>query len=85
MTGKDSLHACEAVSDLVDALIACNFEETHKGHDEVVRARILQTLVGCLEGSPGTLLPDEMVWEVLQTCLAHLDQMVRTIGAFQRV
>lgn len=70
------MNAREALSDLVDALIACKFEETQMGHDEAVRARILQVLVACMEGGAGTRLPDEVVWEVLQTCLANLDQMV---------
>ena len=60
----------------MEALIGCRFEETHQGHDEAVRARIMQVLVGCLEGGAGTWLPDEVVWEVLQTCMANLDQMV---------
>lgn len=60
----------------MDALIGCRFEETQEGHDEAVRARIIQLLVACLEGSAGTWLPDEVVWEVLQTCMANLDQMV---------
>lgn len=70
------MHASEAVGELVEALIGCRFEETHQGHDEAVRARIMQVLVGCLEGGAGTWLPDEVVWEVLQTCMANLDQMV---------
>ena len=60
----------------MEALIGCRFEETHQGHDEAVRARIMQVLVGCFEGGAGTWLPDEVVWEVLQTCMANLDQMV---------
>lgn len=70
------MHASEAVGELVDALIGCRFEETQEGHDEAVRARIMQVLVGYLEGGAGTWLPDEVVWEVLQTCMANLDQMV---------
>lgn len=62
----------------MDALIGCRFEETQEGHDEAVRARIIQLLVACLEGTAGTWLPDEVVWEVLQTCMANLDQMVST-------
>lgn len=71
------MQACEAVAELVEAVIGCKFEETQHGHDEAVRARIMQVLVACLVGGAGTWLPDEVVWEVLQTCLANLDQMVR--------
>lgn len=60
----------------MDALTGCRFEETQQGHDEAVRARIMQVIVACLEGGVGTWLPDEVVWEVLQTCMANLDQMV---------
>lgn len=74
---ENSAQACEAVAELVDALIVCKFEETQQGHDEAVRARIMQVIVGCLEGGAGRWLPDEVVWEVLQTCLATVDQMVR--------
>lgn len=67
----------------MDALIGCQFEETQQGHDEAVRARIMQVMVGCLEGGAGTWLPDEVVWEVLQTCMANLDQMVRGLDRGQ--
>lgn len=80
-TDEDSVHASEAVGELVEALIGCRFEETHQGHDEAVRARIMQVLVGCLEGGAGTWLPDEVVWEVLQTCMANLDQMVSVVAS----
>lgn len=73
---EDSVHASEAVGEVVEALIGCRFEETQQEHDEAVRARIMQVLVGCLDGGAGTWLPDEVVWEVLQTCMANLDQMV---------
>lgn len=63
----------------MEALIGCTFEETQQGHDEAVRARIMQVLVGCLEGGAGTWLPDQVVWEVLQTCMANLDQMVSVV------
>ncbi|CAN0445519.1 unnamed protein product, partial [Hapterophycus canaliculatus] len=72
---ENSFDASEAVGELVDALIDCRFEETQQeGYDEAVRARIMQVMVGCLEGGAGTWLPDELVWEVLQTCMANLDQ-----------
>lgn len=70
------MQACEAVAELVEGLVGCRFEETSHGHDEVVRARIMQVLVGCLDGGVGRWLPDEVVWEVVQTCLANVDQMV---------
>lgn len=74
-----SVHASEAVGELVEALIGCRFEETQQGHDEAVRASIMQVMVGCLEGGAGTCLPDQVVWEVLQTCMANLDQMVSAV------
>lgn len=74
---EGSTQASEATGEVVDALIGCQFEETQQGHDEAVRARIMQVMVGCLEGGAGMWLPDEVVWEVLQTCMANLDQMVR--------
>lgn len=74
---EGSAQASAAAGEVVDALIGCRFEETQQGHDEAVRARIMQVMVGCLEGGAGTWLPDEVVWEVLQTCMANLDQMVR--------
>lgn len=74
---EGSIQASDATGEVVDALIGCQFEETQQGHDEAVRARIMQVMVGCLEGGAGTWLPDEVVWEVLQTCMANLDQMVR--------
>lgn len=74
---EGSVQASEAAGEVVDALIGCQFEETQQGHGEAVRARIMQVMVGCLEGGAGTSLPDEVVWEVLQTCMANLDQMVR--------
>eukprot|EP00904_Undaria_pinnatifida_P010206 jgi/Undpi1/6315/HiC_scaffold_20.g08798.m1 len=83
LVDEDSVHASEAVGELVEALIGCRFEETHQGHDEAVRARIMQVLVGCLEGGAGTWLPDEVVWEVLQTCMANLDQMPLLTGRLQ--
>lgn len=79
---EGSVQASDATAEVVDALIGCQFEETQQGHDEAVRARIMQAMVGCLEGGAGTRLPDEVVWEVLQTCMANLDQMVR--GALLR-
>ncbi|CAN0371837.1 unnamed protein product, partial [Ectocarpus sp. 12 AP-2014] len=72
---EDSVHASDAVGDLVDALIGCRFEETQQDHDEVVRARIMHVLAACLEGGAGVWLSDEVVWAVLQTCMANLDQM----------
>lgn len=71
------MHASEAAGDLVDALIGCRFEETQQDHDEAVRARIMHVLAACLEGGAGVWLSDEVVWAVLQTCMANLDQMVR--------
>lgn len=76
-TEEDSVDASEAIVEVVDALTGCRFEETQRGHDEAVRARIMKVMVACLEGGVGTWLPDEVVWEVLQTCMANLDQMVR--------
>lgn len=78
-TEEYSVHASEAVGELVEALIGCRFEETQQGHDEAVRASIMQVMVGCLEGGAGTCLPDQVVWEVLQTCMANLDQMVSAV------
>ncbi|CAM9457727.1 unnamed protein product, partial [Ectocarpus sp. 6 AP-2014] len=72
---ENSVHASEAVGDLVDALIGCRFEETQQDHDEAVRARIMHVLAACLEGGAGVWLSDEVVWAVLQTCMANLDQM----------
>ncbi|CAM9355232.1 unnamed protein product [Ectocarpus fasciculatus] len=72
---EDSVHASEAAGDLVDALIGCRFEETQQDHDEAVRARIMHVLAACLEGGAGVWLSDEVVWAVLQTCMANLDQM----------
>ncbi|CAN0528142.1 unnamed protein product, partial [Ectocarpus sp. 12 AP-2014] len=72
---EDSVHASEAIGDLVDALIGCRFEETQQDHDEAVRARIMHVLAACLEGGAGVWLSDEVVWAVLQTCMANLDQM----------
>lgn len=76
---EESARASEAVEEVVEALIGCRFEETQLGHDEAVRARILQVLVECLEGGVGTWLPNEVVWELLQTCMANLDQMVSPV------
>ncbi|CAB1118377.1 unnamed protein product [Ectocarpus sp. CCAP 1310/34] len=59
-----------------DRLIG-GFEETQQDHDEAVRARIMHVLAACLEGGAGVCLSDEVVWAVLQTCMANLDQMVR--------
>lgn len=61
---------------MLDTLIGCQFEATHQGLGEAVRARIMHAMVGCLERGAGTRLPDEVVWEVLQACMANLDQMV---------
>ncbi len=73
---EGSVQASEATGEILDTLIGCQFEGTHQGLGEVVRARIMQAMVGCLERGAGARLPDEVVWEALQACMANLDQMV---------
>jgi len=69
----------QAASAFVDGLIHCRFEETDAQGDEVVKMRIIELLAEALEDpGVGSLLEDESVWEVVQTCFVNRNEVAHS-------
>ena len=69
----------QAASAFGDGLIHCRFEETDAQGDEVVKMRIIELLAEALEDpGVGSLLEDESVWEVVQTCFVNRNEIAHS-------
>jgi len=65
---KGSPRAAESVCRICRIVTRCRFERTDHSGDEVVLVRILQVLLDCLRSPAGTLLSDQNVWDMVQSC-----------------
>ena len=63
-----SPRAAQSVNRICRIVTRCRFERTDHSGDEVVLVRILQVLLDCLRGPAGTLLSDQNVWDMVQSC-----------------
>jgi golgi-specific brefeldin A-resistance guanine nucleotide exchange factor 1 len=64
----NSPRAAEAINAVCYVVTRCRFERTDHSGDEVVLMRILQVLLDCLRCPAGTLLTDQNVWDMVQSC-----------------
>jgi brefeldin A-resistance guanine nucleotide exchange factor 1 len=63
-----SPRAAQSVNRVCRIVTRCRFERTDHSGDEVVLVRILQVLLDCLRCPAGTLLSDQNVWDMVQSC-----------------
>ena len=63
-----SPRAAQSVNRICRIVTRCRFERTDHSGDEVVLVRILQVLLDCLRCPAGTLLSDQNVWDMVQSC-----------------
>lgn len=82
LLGKTSKNADKSLESIAEAVIQCRFEATDPESDEVVLMKILEVLLSCIESPLATSLPDELVFEMVQTCykmgnLTRLSELLR--------
>ena len=78
-----SPRAAPSVNRICRIVTRCRFERTDQSGDEVVLVRILQVLLDCLRCPAGTMLSDQNVWDMVQSCY-DIGRQPRLSGPLKR-